>query len=236
MKHLCGCPTTHPLTDPERHEHWHQLVFDQGGPRGTVDARSMQQARGVAAGPVRARSAARPPSFLEWRRIVWQQVRQLGQTQERFTTQHVIDAVGQAPDWHSTTATVEDLLMTACHEHRVLTHHATGHWQGIPATRPARARTSDPTTSHAAAASITLPDLRLSQRSVLACLTLIRSGTDEAIAAAYRGGWEQNGWPRQSVSGLRTRRSELVGSCLVIDTGRTEQLPSGRASTVWGLS
>ena len=236
MKHACGCPTEHPITDAERHRQYHQRVMEQGGPAEVVNARTMQQARGVASGPVAARSTARPPSFLEWRRLVWQVIRRQAESTGRFTTADVIDAVGPAPEGRSTLVTVEGLLMTACHDHRVLTHYATGDWEGIAPTRPARARTTDPATSHAAAASLSLEGLRLSQRSVLDCLTQLRSGTDEAIASAYRVGWEQNGWPRQSVSGLRTRRSELVGAFLVVDTGRTEQLPSGRASTVWGIA
>ena len=229
MTHPCGCPSTSVISDQVGHRQYHQLVVDQGGPHGVVNARTLREARGIDAGSAPTRTPARPPSFLEWRRIVWQEVRRRALSLERFTTRQVITSVGLAPDGQDTTQAVESLLFTAAHDHRGLTHHADGDWQGITSTRPARARTNDPVTSHAAAASISPDSLRLSQRSVLTCLRLLGTGTDEAIASAYHVGWQPYNWPRQSASGLRTRRAELVTANFVVDTGRTELLPSGRA-------
>jgi hypothetical protein len=39
--------------------------------------------------------------------------------------------------------------------------------------------------------------------------------------------------PRQSESGIRTRRKELVERGLVEDTGRRDILVSGRKSIIW---
>lgn len=89
------------------------------------------------------------------------------------------------------------------------------------------ARSSDPDTSHEAAAS--LDDQRLSEcrRKIL---ELLRSGpaTDEEIARAEC--WEE--FP-QSPSSLRTRRAELVDVGLVLDSGATRPTLSGRKATVW---
>ena len=42
--------------------------------------------------------------------------------------------------------------------------------------------------------------------------------------------------PRASESGIRSRRAELVGRGLVVDTGARVIMPSGRRSIVWGRS
>jgi hypothetical protein len=90
-----------------------------------------------------------------------------------------------------------------------------------------RARAGDPQTSHDAAASV--EHLRQSQIAVLATLvTLGEPATDEQIADAYRGRW-----PRQSPSGLRTRRSELVEAGLVEDSGVRVTMSTGRKAIAW---
>lgn len=98
----------------------------------------------------------------------------------------------------------------------------------------AHARNTDPSTSHAAAASVT--GIRDSQIAVLACLQTFGSHhglTDEALAMVYSVGVDQHEWPEQSDSGLRTRRKELVTRGLVRDSGRRERLLSGRSAIVW---
>ena len=96
----------------------------------------------------------------------------------------------------------------------------------------ARARTSDPDTSHAAAASLTPETLRLSQSAVLSVLTEYPGGlTDQGLALVYG-----SRRPAQSESGLRTRRAELVRGGLVVDTGRRERLASGRMAVVWAVA
>lgn len=98
----------------------------------------------------------------------------------------------------------------------------------------ARARFTDPTTSHAAARSLSEDDLRGSQRAVLACLRVYGPGSDSTISGRYAARREAHGWPRQSPSGLRTRRKELADAGLIVDTGDRVTLPSGRRSIVWG--
>lgn len=99
----------------------------------------------------------------------------------------------------------------------------------------AKARKSDPVTSHEAAGSITAVKLRESQHAVLRVLGKLRAGaTDETIAEKY---YEMvafdHGYPYQSPSGLRTRRAELVKAGLVEDAGKRKRLASGRNAIVW---
>tara|TARA_R110000787_G_scaffold7296_1_gene24995 strand:- start:466 stop:1011 length:546 start_codon:yes stop_codon:yes gene_type:complete len=99
----------------------------------------------------------------------------------------------------------------------------------------ARARSADPVTSHEAAASITSEALRASQGAVLSLLRLRGPMTDSGIFAAYgvAAVAYETKLPSQSVSGMRTRRAELVQSGLVEFSGDFENLPSGRRSKVW---
>ncbi len=95
----------------------------------------------------------------------------------------------------------------------------------------ARARTTDPDTSREAAESVR--DLRGSQQDVLKVLRRIGPATDAEILAAY-GELAKSGFVRrQSVSGIRTRRSELVAYGYVRDSGRRQKLATGRNATVW---
>lgn len=88
------------------------------------------------------------------------------------------------------------------------------------------ARRTDPSTSHAAAASISSSKLRSSQVAVLEWLREHGPATDEALVELYNG-------PDQSPSGLRTRRRELVEQRLVRDSGARQPLASGRMAIVW---
>lgn len=96
----------------------------------------------------------------------------------------------------------------------------------------AHARRSDPSTSHAAAASLEPDELRESQLAVLRVFQITggRLHDDQMIAA-----YSELGMKPQSVSGLRTRRSELVDRGLVRDSGDRVRLVSGRLSIVWEL-
>lgn len=89
----------------------------------------------------------------------------------------------------------------------------------------AKARATDPETSHEAAASV---KVRESQRDVLKVLREFGPLTDMGISR-----WSHKFGIRQSPSGLRTRRKELVNKGLVEWTGRWERLPSGRRARVW---
>jgi hypothetical protein len=93
--------------------------------------------------------------------------------------------------------------------------------------RRAHARSTDPATSHAAAAS--LPDLRASEIEVLGLFAHVGSRlTDEQLIARARAAGLT-----QSDSGLRTRRSELVDLAYVQDSGVRELTATGRRTISW---
>lgn len=93
----------------------------------------------------------------------------------------------------------------------------------------ANARKTDPTTSHAAAASV--KDITTTQEFILKALRKPR--TDVALVEAYRGFKTA---PRASESGIRSRRSELVALGKVVDTGDRVKLSSGRHAIVWSVA
>ena len=93
----------------------------------------------------------------------------------------------------------------------------------------AHARRSDPVTSHLAAASLSPARLRRSQEWVLRVFDHYPQLHDEALQARY----VDLGLPPQSVSGIRTRRCELVDRGYLRDSGQRVRLRSGRLSIVW---
>jgi hypothetical protein len=98
----------------------------------------------------------------------------------------------------------------------------------------AYARRTDPWTSWFAAKSLSEEQLRESQVAVLACFRLFGAMTHESLCETYDSHRPFYGWPRQRVSGLRTRTSELVDAGYVRDTGRFVRLPdSRRPSKIW---
>ena len=89
----------------------------------------------------------------------------------------------------------------------------------------ARARRTDPETSHAAAASVR--NIRETQRVVLEELRRIGPTTHEVLVAhmaTLPGYW--------TPSGVRTRCSELVAAGLIEPVGQTV-VKSGRRATIW---
>ena len=99
----------------------------------------------------------------------------------------------------------------------------------IPGSEPERAhaRRSDPETSHAAAASLSSEKLRASQAEVLRLLREHGPMTDlDLIELA------EESQTRQSDSGLRTRRKELVVKGLVRDSGKRFTM-GGRKHILW---
>jgi hypothetical protein len=101
-------------------------------------------------------------------------------------------------------------------------------------TDAAHARATDPETSHAAASSVI--ELRDKQKWVLEVFKR-GSFTDQQLLEYYGVMSVQLGtkFPRQSDSGLRTRRSELVTMGLIEDSGERRKTASGRSSIVWRL-
>ena len=97
----------------------------------------------------------------------------------------------------------------------------------------ANARNSDPDTSHAAAESISSERIRKSQSAVLSCLKQQGPRHDALLISDYEAQQAEQGWPKQSPSGIRTRRSELVARGFVADSGGRQRLTSGRMAIVW---
>ena len=134
-----------------------------------------------------------------------------------------------------------------CERVLCLEYHRNGHiiWtqgaQKMPTGKPntvrmaavvrrtkAKARRSDPQTSHQAAASVS--DLTAAQEMVLEALRMSPMTDEEIFQALVR---VEGGRMPMSTSGARTRRSELVDAGLVEDSGQTELTEAGRRTIVW---
>jgi len=100
-----------------------------------------------------------------------------------------------------------------------------------------RVRRTDPETSVEAAESVQ-DKIRESQAAVLLVMhTFYPEGcTDTELIIMYRMQSVRMVIPRQSESGIRTRRKELVERGLVEDTGKRDVLASGRKSIIWKVS
>lgn len=104
----------------------------------------------------------------------------------------------------------------------------------------AHARAADPLTSIQAAESVT--NLNAKREAVYKCLLSLGPMTDEQLCLGYHRMSQMPGWivqddpyvfPRQSDSGIRTRRSELVRAERCKDSGRREKSSGGRGCIVW---
>jgi len=95
----------------------------------------------------------------------------------------------------------------------------------------AHARTEDPETSHEAAASVT--GITEKQQAVWLLLGEPRTDPDLAVEYMRRHREQPDTFPKQSMSGLRTRRSELVDAGKVHFTGEYLNTPSGRRAMLW---
>lgn len=100
-----------------------------------------------------------------------------------------------------------------------------GRYKPVPVEPPVShlSRSTDPQTSKEAAKGVSNVLVRE------AVLSLLEKGplTDQQIIARLG--------VKASESGIRTRRSELVKSGLVYDTGERRRTDTGRRSIVWGL-
>ena len=96
--------------------------------------------------------------------------------------------------------------------------------EDLPLFEHARARSSDPSTSHEAAASVSV---KPSQRDVLAALNTIGPATQKDL---------ENYHPLSALyspSRIRTAVRELADAGRVIDTGKKRRLESGRKAIIW---
>ena len=100
----------------------------------------------------------------------------------------------------------------------------------------AHARSTDPSTSHEAAASISSDKIRASQDAVLRLLLKYPGGMTDVDLVRRYGEQRDAEFPPQSPSGIRTRRHELVELEKVRDTGWKRKLPSGRSAIVWDVA
>ena len=94
------------------------------------------------------------------------------------------------------------------------------------------ARATDPSTSHAAAASVT--KITGTQGAILRLLFTPRM--DEELVDAYYRIADQGIAPYASPSGIRSRRAELVEKGWVEDTGARVKMRSGRMAIVWATT
>ncbi len=90
-------------------------------------------------------------------------------------------------------------------------------------------RTLDPVTSYEAAASVS--GLAGSYAIILYLFREYGPMNDEALIRAWR--YENKKYA--SDSGIRSRRSELVATGKIIDTGERVKMTSGRNSIVWDV-
>ena len=95
-----------------------------------------------------------------------------------------------------------------------------------------KARRSDPATSHAAATTVTTDTITDTQAAIVEVLRAHGPLTDEQLCQRIA---DQQAQP-VSVSGIRTRRSELAAAGRVVDTGRRQPTRTGRSAIVWGLA
>lgn len=93
---------------------------------------------------------------------------------------------------------------------------------------PPRARSTDPDTSQEAARNIRLT-MTVKRMAVLEAVRLAGPITDLGLAEYYRAQRIAKGWPEQSDSGLRTRRSELVDLGKVQRVGDRKERGARRA-------
>ena len=92
-----------------------------------------------------------------------------------------------------------------------------------------RARNTDPTTSHQAAATVT--GVTETQQRILEAYRVNGAMSDEELCQRLAVTTQQP----VSVSGIRTRRCELVEAGQVYDTGKTRPTATGRAAIVWDI-
>lgn len=94
------------------------------------------------------------------------------------------------------------------------------------------ARATDPETSHLAAETVS--NLTETKQAILRILKT-KPLNDDQIYQIFFQGAEHGYWKHASVSGVRSRRAELVREGLIKQVSRTETR-FGRKCYVWGLA
>jgi len=97
------------------------------------------------------------------------------------------------------------------------------------------ARTTDPVTSHEAAASVS--NLTKTQQTILDLFQRVdKRMTDNELIRWYWWAVSNLQAPNASDSGIRSRRAELTRAGKLRDSGDRHQLPSGRNAIIWELA
>lgn len=97
----------------------------------------------------------------------------------------------------------------------------------------ARARATDPTTSHDAAHTVT--NIGRLQAHVLALFHALGDLTDHELIDHWRQLEQDNQYPPATDQSIRSRRAELVGLGRLRATDRIAHTSHGRRTTVWTL-
>lgn len=99
----------------------------------------------------------------------------------------------------------------------------------------ARARKTDPTTSHEAADSVS--DISMLQMNLLQIFRVAKKGlTDEELVSKYDSLKLKKKWKSASPQSIRSRRSELVAKGYIIFDGEYGVTGFGRKTRVWRLA
>lgn len=93
------------------------------------------------------------------------------------------------------------------------------------------ARTTDPITSHEAAASVN--NLTATKRFILWLFDKFAYLSDEELYAHYCRYMATGDAPMASISGVRSRRAELTDEGYLRDSGRKSKTASGRSAIIW---
>ena len=96
----------------------------------------------------------------------------------------------------------------------------------------ARARKTDPHTSHEAAKRVASSNLK---ERILILFERHQSMTDEQLITHYNRAMHHEGWPIATESGIRSRRKELVDEGKILDSMTTGLTVSNRSTIIWVL-
>lgn len=92
------------------------------------------------------------------------------------------------------------------------------------------------TTETSIAAYYSVENITTTQQCIVYLLERYGPMTDQELYRAYGESLVYKGWPYVSESGLRTRRSELVGLGIIEDSTRRGLTFSNRQTIIWQLT